>query len=183
LKDGLTSPQEAQWVLRAQLGDREAIESLLRSVQPMLTRYVRAVVGERAAEDVTQEVMVRVYRKLWMLSSAELFRPWMFRIASREAFHYLKRRRQWPDHLRDDDALEEIAAPDLARIARDVDQLLEDPHLTPPSRAVLALHFKEGFTLPEVAAILDVPLGTVKSRLAYGLATLRRHHLTGEQHD
>jgi DNA-directed RNA polymerase specialized sigma24 family protein len=48
---------------------------------------------------------------------------------------------------------------------------------------VLALHFKEGFTLPEVAAILDVPLGTVKSRLSYGLATLRRHHATGEQHD
>ena len=44
----------------------------------------------------------------------------------------------------------------------------------------LALHFKEGMTLPEVAAVLDVPLGTVKSRLAYGLATLRRHHAQGE---
>ena len=170
-------------MLRAQLGDREAIESLLRSVQPMLTRYVRAIVGDRAAEDVTQEVMVTIYRKLWTLSSPDLFRPWMFRIASRDCFKHLKQRKRWPDHLRDDDALEEVAAPDLARIALDVDQLLEDPHLTPPGRAVLALHFKEGFTLPEVAAILDVPLGTVKSRLAYGLATLRRHHATGEQHD
>jgi RNA polymerase sigma-70 factor, ECF subfamily len=179
----LTSRQEAQWVLRAQLGEREAIESLLRSVQPMLTRYVRAIVGPRAAEDVTQDVMVTIYRKLWMLSSPDLFRPWLFRIASRDCFRYLTQRKRWPDHLRDDDALEEVEAPDLARIARDVDQLLDDPRLTPPSRAVLALHFKEGFTLPEVAAILDVPLGTVKSRLAYGLATLRRHHATGEQHD
>jgi hypothetical protein len=65
----LTSRQEAQWVLRAQLGDREAIEALLRSVQPMLNRYVRAIVGPRAAEDVTQDVMVTIYRKLEMLSS------------------------------------------------------------------------------------------------------------------
>lgn len=176
----MTSTQEAQWVLRAQLGERAAIEALLRGVQPMLTRYVRTLVGPEACEDVTQDVMVTIYRKLWMLSSPDLFRPWMFRIASRDCFRNLKQRKRWPDHLRDDDALEEVAAPDLARIALEVDQLLNDPHLTPPSRAVLALHFKEGFTLPEVAAILDVPPGTVKSRLAYGLATLRRHHLTGE---
>jgi RNA polymerase sigma-70 factor, ECF subfamily len=170
-------------VLRAQLGDREAIESLLRSVQPMLTRYIRAIVGASAAEDVTQEVMVTIFRKLWTLSSPDLFRPWMFRVAGRTAFQYLKKRRRWPDHLRDDDALDELAASDPGPSAIEVDQLLQDVHLTPVSRAVLALHFKEGFTLPEVAAILDVPLGTVKSRLAYGLATLRQHHATGEQHD
>jgi RNA polymerase sigma-70 factor, ECF subfamily len=179
----LTSRQEAQWVLRAQLGDREAIESLLRSVQPMLTRYVRAIVGARAAEDVAQDVMVTIYKKLGTLSSPDLFRPWMFRIASRDCFRYLKQRKRWPDHMRDDDALDEIAAPDLPWIAEEVDRLLEDPRLTPPGRAVLALHFKEGFTLPEVAAILDVPLGTVKSRLAYGLATLRRQYATGGQHE
>ena len=78
-------------MLRAQLGDREAIESLLRSVQPMLTRYVRAIVGASAAEDVTQEVMVTIFRKLWTLSSPDLFRPWMFRVAGRAAFHYLKK--------------------------------------------------------------------------------------------
>ena len=145
----------------------------------MLTRYVRAIVGPRAAEDVSQEVMVTVYRKLWTLSSPDLFRPWMFRIASRSAFHYLKKRRRWPDYLRDDDALPELAAQDLSEVASRVDELLQDPRVTPASRAVLALHFKEGLTLPEVAAVLDVPLGTVKSRLAYGLAALRRHHATG----
>ena len=59
----MTSPQEAQWVLRAQVGDRQAIEALLRSVQPMLARYVRAVVGAADAEDVTQDVMVLIYRR------------------------------------------------------------------------------------------------------------------------
>lgn len=69
---------------------------------------------------------------------------------------------------------------DLTDLARDVDQLLADQRVSPASRAVLALHFKEGLTLPEVAAVLDIPIGTVKSRLAYGLATLRRHYATGE---
>ena len=178
----MTSPQEAQWVLRAQVGDRQAIEALLRNVQPMLTRYVGAIVGTADAEDVTQDVMVLIYRKLWMLTAPDLFRPWVYRIASRAAFHHLKRRRRWPDHLRDDEALDDLPAQDLAVGNPRMDELLQDPRVTPASRAVLALHFKEGMTLPEVAAILDVPLGTVKSRLAYGLATLRRHR-AGETDD
>jgi RNA polymerase sigma-70 factor, ECF subfamily len=179
----LTSPQEAQWVLRAQLGDRDAIESLLRSVQPSLTRYIYAIVGRQCAEDVTQEVMVTIYRKLGSLTSPDLFRPWMFRIASRTSFHHLKKERRWPDHLRDDEAMHEIAAPEIEELRRQVGQLLQDEHLTPASRAVLVLHFKEGMTLPEVAAVLDIPLGTAKSRMAYGLAALRRHHATGGNHE
>jgi RNA polymerase sigma-70 factor, ECF subfamily len=46
--------------------------------------------------------------------------------------------------------------------------------ISPASRAVLVLHFTEDLPLPDVAAVLEVPLGTVKSRLAYGLATLRK---------
>ena len=179
----MTSRQQAQWVLRAQCDDREAIESLLRSVQPALTRYIRTLVGVRHADDIVQEVLVTIYRKLWSLSSPDLLRPWMFRIASRTAFRYMKRERRWPDRLRDDEALADIAAPDVHIASRDVDQLLEDDRVTPACRAVLALHFSEGLTLPEVAAVLDIPLGTAKSRLSYGLATLRRRHKTGADHD
>jgi RNA polymerase sigma-70 factor (ECF subfamily) len=160
------------------LATGRAIEALLRSVQPSLTRYIRAVVGAPDAEDVTQDVMVLIYRKLWMLSTPDLLRPWMYRVASRAAFRYLQKRRRWPDHLRDDEPLEDMPAQDGvdgAASAR-VHELLQDPRVTPASRAVLALHFQEEMTLPEVAAILDIPLGTVKSRLAYGLATLRRRN-------
>jgi RNA polymerase sigma-70 factor (ECF subfamily) len=54
--------------------------------------------------------------------------------------------------------------------------------VSPASRAVLILHFEEELTLPEIAAVLEVPLGTIKSRLAYGLATLRKRMETKEQH-
>ena len=47
-------------------------------------------------------------------------------------------------------------------------------HVSPASRAVLLLHFQQHLSLEEAAAILDIPVGTAKSRLAYGLNTLRR---------
>lgn len=54
-------------------------------------------------------------------------------------------------------------------------ELLDGNVLSPASRAVLVLHFQEDMELAEVAAVLEIPLGTVKSRLAYGLKTLRRY--------
>jgi RNA polymerase sigma-70 factor (ECF subfamily) len=172
----LTSKEEAFLVLRAQAGDRGSFEALLRIVQPSLTRYVRSIVGQTGADDVTQEVLIAIYRKMWWLSSPDLFRPWMFRIASRAAFRHLKRERKWPPNLRDDDALENVAAPEPSDAV--LNEFLGDERITPASRAVLSLHFQEGMTLLEVAAVLDIPVGTAKSRLAYGLATLRRHHPT-----
>jgi hypothetical protein len=80
--------QTALWVLRAQCGDREALERLLRHVYSLLGRYLRSVVGERDADDVLQEVLVVIYRKLASLRDPELLRPWAFRIASRAAFRH-----------------------------------------------------------------------------------------------
>ena len=65
-----------------------------------------------------------------------------------------------------------------------LDQLRNVEGLSPASRAVLVLHFEEGLTLSEIAAILELPLGTVKSRLAYGLSALRRRiDVKGGQYD
>ena len=161
-------------MLRAQAGDREAIESLLRSVQPALSRYMRVLVGSQHADDITQDVLLTVYRKLWWLTSPDLFRPWMFRIASRTAFRFLKKERRWPAYLREDDALDTLAAPSAPPPPDVVEELLRNAEVTPAGRAVLLLHFAEEMSLQEVAAVLEVPLGTVKSRLAYGLAALRR---------
>ena len=140
----------------------------------MLTRYIRAIVGGQHADDITQDVLLTIHRKLWWLTSAELFRPWMFRIASRTAFRFLKRGRRWPEHLRDDEALDTLVSPVPPPSPAVVEELLRHASLTPVSRAVLLLHFAEEMSLQEVAAVLEVPLGTVKSRLAYGLAALRR---------
>ena len=86
---------------------------------------------------------------------------------------------RWSDRLQDEVVLDEMPAPEVAAPLDILPELLNSDALTPASRAVLALHFQEELSLPEVAAILEIPLGTVKSRLAYGLAALRKKlHLT-----
>ena len=169
-----TSRQEAQWVLRAQCGDREALELLLRCVQLPLRRYLTRLVGASSADDVLQEVLILISRKLKWLEVPEAFRPWAYRIASREAFRQLRKEKHRSEQIRDDAVLEDVPAAESVVPPELLPGLLNSEALSPASRAVLALHFQEELPLPEIAAILEIPLGTVKSRLAYGLAALRK---------
>ena len=170
-----TPLNEARWAIGAQCGDRDALEQLLRSVQPPLHRYVRRLIGDTHADDVVQEVLIAIARKVRWLSEPRFFRAWAFRIASRAAFDHLRRERRRGPHDSDDVALDALAAPEPPPSQELLRGLLDSDLLSPASRAVIVLHFQEGLTLPEVAAVLEIPLGTAKSRLAYGLTVLRRH--------
>ena len=119
--------------------------------------------------------MVIVIRKLGGLDDPQVFRPWAFRIASREAFRHIRKRRLWLGRHDDDSQLGDLATPESVRQGELLRQLLATDRISPASRAVLILHFEEELTLPEVAAILGIPLGTAKSRLAYGLAAIRKN--------
>jgi RNA polymerase sigma-70 factor (ECF subfamily) len=164
-----------QWVLRAQCSDREALEALLRSVQPSLRRYLSGLAGAADADDLLQDVLVIVVRRLGTLDDPKLFRPWSFRIASREAFRHIRKRRLWQGQHEDDTQLDSLPTPETRPTGDLLRELLATDTISPASRAVLILHFEEELSLPEVAAILDIPLGTVKSRLGYGLRSLRKH--------
>jgi RNA polymerase sigma-70 factor (ECF subfamily) len=164
-----------QWVLRAQCRDREALEALLRSVQPSLRRYLHGLAGPRDIDDLLQDILVIICRKVGTLEEPKLFRPWSFRIASREAFRYLRKRRVWDGQHESDAELDDLPVPEARPSNESLRALLSNGAVSPASRAVLILHFEEELPLAEVAAILDIPLGTAKSRLAYGLRTLRKH--------
>jgi RNA polymerase sigma-70 factor, ECF subfamily len=71
--------------------------------------------------------------------------------------------------------LDDLPAQDVRPPAELLGELLSLDQISPASRAVLVLHFHEELTLAEIAAILELPLGTVKSRLAYGLSAIRKH--------
>src|SRR5262249_32485085 len=103
-------------------------------------------------------------------------RPWVYRIASRQAFRRLKKERFW-SRLVSDPPLEAIAQDEPPqRVPQEwLDHL--PGHLaavSPASRAVFLLHYLQALTLEEVADVLALSPGTVKSRLAYGMATLRQ---------
>ena len=172
-------PNAESWlVLRAQSGDQDALNELLKTFQEPLYRYALSLVREpHAAEDVLQETFVRVYRKLGWLREPRLFRPWAYQIATREAFRHLKRERRWKELSRDEADLRSVAAPP-PRAEFEPEMRARLPQLvaalSPASRAVVVLYYLHEMTLEEVAAVLEIPVGTVKSRLAYGLEGLRR---------
>lgn len=163
-----------QWVLRAQCHDREALELLLREVQPSLRRYLAGLAGTDDAEDLLQDTLLIIVRRLGSLEDPALFRPWAFRITSRVAFRHVKRRRRWRESQEIDVQLDELPALETRPSGELLSELLASSTISPASRAVLVLHFQEELTLGEVAAILEIPLGTAKSRLAYGLKSIRR---------
>ena len=120
-----------------------------------------------------------VCRKINWLRRADMFRPWLFRVASRAAFRYLKKEQRWSDQIRDPEVLN--------RVRRRLRHLRQTPSADffqsnplPSKSGCSGSPFLEELTLPEIAAVLEVPLGTVKSRLAYGLATLRKPIATKE---
>jgi RNA polymerase sigma-70 factor, ECF subfamily len=175
----MESAKEEIWlILRAQAGDREAFDRLFRLLQEPLYRYIFSLTGARAmAEDILQEVFLLIYRKIRWLREPELLRPWVYRIATREAFKHLKRERRWSDKTEDESVLLDLPAPsrdELAPelIARLVTQLVAK--LSPASRAVITLHYLHDMPLAEIAEVMGVAVGTVKSRLAYGLDLMRR---------
>ena len=174
-----TSQRESWWVLQAQSGSHEALNELFKSIQEPLFRYLVSLVKDQhRAEDILQEVFIRIYRKLRWLREPEAFRAWAYQIASREAFRYLQRERRWDDHIHDDDALLVLPAGENEEFPRELIESLPQlvRSLSPASRAVVVLFYLHEMSLPETAAVLDIPVGTAKSRLAYGLETLRRNY-------
>jgi len=169
-----SSTHETLLVLRSQCGDREALEELLRGMQAILYRYIRRLVGEQGAGDVLQEVFLQICRKLRSLQEPRFFRAWAYRIATRASFAFLRRKHLWEERHDDGVEADDLSASheeDAAILVAELHALLDQ--VSPASRAVLDLHYLEDLTIQEVAAILQLSAGTVKSRLAYGLKCLR----------
>jgi RNA polymerase sigma-70 factor, ECF subfamily len=178
MADEARAERESWWVLRAQSGDQEALNELLKAVQEPLYRYIASLVREPdLAEDILQEVFIRIYRKLRWLREPMMFRAWAYRIASREAFRHLHRERRWTEQVRDEETLKTVPSPPsreefAPELVEHLPQLIAN--VSPASRAVIVLYYLQEMSLDEVAAVLGIPVGTVKSRLAYGLESLRR---------
>ncbi len=166
-------------VLRAQLGSRDAITSLVRHYDAPMLFYLRRLLGRTAdAEDVRQEVWLTVLRKLRGLEDVGAFRTWLYRIARHRGISWLRKRRlEVP--LPEAGALEETAAPGPAEEeptfgpeeAAAVYEALDT--LSAAHREILTLRFLGGLGYEDIAAVLDCHVGTVRSRLHYAKRALR----------
>jgi RNA polymerase sigma-70 factor (ECF subfamily) len=126
---------------------------------------------------VLQDVFVIVIQKIRWLREPNAFLAWVYRIASRQALRALRKRRHLADRHETDSLSKAVAAEaSMDALAPEmIDQipaLLEE--VSPASRVVLSLHYLHEMTLQEVADVLEIPLGTTKARLAFGLKVLRK---------
>ncbi|RIK65489.1 MAG: RNA polymerase subunit sigma-70 [Planctomycetota bacterium] len=163
-------------------GDHGSFEILVERHSEDLFRFVsRFIRNSAAAEDVVQETFVQVFQSAAGFDASRRFRPWLFTIAANKARDFLRsrlRKRELPlsqgaggdasdavsylDFLSDDEA-----APDSALEAEETRRRVGEVVARMPDnlREVLMLGYFQRFAYKEIADILSIPLGTVKSRL------------------
>lgn len=171
--------QDELLVLRCQDGDGEALRSLVARWQPRLGRLAWRLTAEReAARDIVQDAWLAIVRGLKRLDDPARFRVWAYRIVSNKCADWIRRRsvqRSVARELRDTAttqtggaATDRQSADDVGRLRAALDEL-PDEH-----RAVVSLHYLDGLGVAEIAAVLDVPKGTVKSRLYHARDRLKQ---------
>jgi RNA polymerase sigma-70 factor, ECF subfamily len=173
-------------VLQLQKGSLEALGTLYDQYRQMVYRTALAITGDsEAASDLLQDVFLRLHRFASRIDPQRPLEPWLYRMTTNLAYTWVKRNRRWLWPL------EEIAdwfsggsgdpPHDQAVENDDWRQLQAAITALPlPQRVVVVLYYLNDLSLVEVSEILDVPVGTVKSRLHYGRNALKKN--LGLQH-
>ena len=169
--------EETELVGRARRGDVSAYEELVRRYQRIAYRTAYLIAGQAEAEDATQQAFVKAYRSLDRFDPARPFRPWLLRIVANEARNLRRsagRRAGLELTLSGEPEVVE-PSPEHASIARERRQTLLRAmgRLSESDREVLGLRYFLDLSEAEMAEALDVPPGTVKSRLSRAMDRLR----------
>lgn len=173
--EGTESIRDDLLVLQSQQGDVAAFDGLVRRWQKPLLSYAYRVTGHwAAAQDVVQETWLVVIRGLVTLKDVSRFRAWLFSVASHKCQDHWRRsatqERFVEAVLQEAEAAPTVHPPSAERT--DIDAVFR--RLPPESRSVLALLYLEDFSVGEIAEVLALPEGTVKSRLFHARQQLRQ---------
>jgi RNA polymerase sigma-70 factor (ECF subfamily) len=163
-------------------GDREAFAAVMRTHEGRVFSVCLRILGDRErALDATQDTFLTVFRKAGQFQGRSAVGTWIYRIAVNTCYDQIrktKRRRTEPlsDHVDPTDPSAEEAI-DSAALRPEIEIALAT--LPPDFRAAVILSDLEGLSLPDIAEVLDVPIGTVKSRVFRGRRLLA--HQLGNQ--
>lgn len=162
-----------------QLGEEEAFTELYsRYSRRLLAFFVRMLGGEDQAQDFLQELFLRVIQKQHTFNHGKRFSTWIFSIAYNMCKNEYRRRevRKASRFRLEEDSVQNAPSVET-KVEMDIFlQLLEQElqKLLPEQRAVFLMRFQEGFSLQEIATVLQCPIGTVKSRLHYAARKLAK---------
>ena len=165
---------ETDLLIRARGGDRAAFGLLAgdiaRRFLPVARRILRDI---DLAEDATQQALVAVWRELPQLRDPARFEAWSYRILVRACYAEGRRTRAWSPNLRilPADEPADRASLDAVIIRDQLERAIR--RLSVDHRTVLVLHHYADMSLERVAQVLEIPLGTVKSRLHHAMHAMR----------
>jgi RNA polymerase sigma-70 factor (ECF subfamily) len=159
---------ERAWVRGAQAGSASDLEALFRAHWPRAFRAAYLVVHDAAAaEDIAQEAFISAVRRLDRFDRARPFGPWLHRIVVNRAIDWTRARKLRGEVELAETPTRDHEPGDPQRLAAAIAEL------SPEHRAVIVLRYLLEYTPGEIAKLLDLPRGTVNSRLRRGLDHLK----------
>jgi RNA polymerase sigma-70 factor (ECF subfamily) len=164
-------------VLYAQEGQREALDRLACRWRPRHYAHARRLLGtgDKAA-DAVQDAWIGIIRGLWRLKDPTRFPAWSYAIVTRRCQDVLRHAARGRETLLDENVASDPPGDPLG--ARHLRDGLSS--LPPSQRAAVALFYRDGLTVSEIAEALGIPVGTVKTRLFHARRTLR-HYFGGDE--
>jgi RNA polymerase sigma-70 factor (ECF subfamily) len=174
-------PTDKELVLELQRGSLEALGFIYDRHQKMVYRTALVITGDpESAADLVQDVFLRLYRFSDRIDPERPLEPWLYRITANLSYTWIKKNRRWLPSL--EEVAEWLAG--TVRVENNSShEYNDDWHqintaisaLPAQQRMVIVLYYVNDLPLQEISEILDVPVGTVKSRLHYGREVLKRH--------
>jgi len=157
------------------------MESLINQYLKSIYNYVYRMVRDRnEAEDITQEVFVKVWKNLKKIDKEKNLKSWLFTIARNATIDFLRRRKDIPFSEKEEYFEETISdvelLPDEIFMRKELAEELEEAlsKIRPDFREIILLHYLEDMTFEEISEIVGKPLNTVKSQHLRALHQIRR---------
>jgi RNA polymerase sigma-70 factor, ECF subfamily len=183
----MTSPySDSQLVNALKKGDLRALGALYDRHKQLVYRTALVITGdEEAAADLLHDVFLRLHRFIDLVDTGRPLEPWLYRMTVNQSNTWVKRSRRF---LRSIEEVTDWLVGTKKAASTSITPVDEDWHLVQqavsalpvPQRVVVVLYYLNDLSLQEISEILDVPVGTVKSRLHYGREMLRKS-LIGSQ--
>jgi len=182
----MSMDSDQQLIVDYLAGDGKSLEILIhRYLKPIYSFVHRYVGNEQEAEDITQEVFVKVWRNFKKFDQNKSFKTWIFTIAKNTSFDFLKKKKTIPFSEFENDEGENKLIETLADPAPLPDELLKRVgigemlnvainQLAPKYRMVLFLRYNEHFAFREIAELLGESINTIKSRHKRSIALLKK---------
>ena len=160
-------------VLQIQDGDMEAFSLLVKRWQPAILRQsYRLIRDHEAAHDVAQEAWQAIAKGIYKLKAPGAFKTWMFRIVSNKSANWIKDQQKQRQLIHETDV--ELVSPATTEETTDVDIIKHALNQLPAkSRTILSMFYLDKSSVKDIAEIMSLSEGTVKSRLFYARKMLK----------